>query len=609
MLNKCTHVGDTMSELDYLEKINNYRNEVHEQALHGIDEILSFYLSVNFSDDLYIPSVILKEIDLRRKLIFSFYDEKDRASWQLEPFSQKYGAWFENAPLEIAPQLPNQAPTETLLELIRKTSEWAFNSNKFNHQKIFDTLFEVSSYYQSSASDRQHRQWLGLYLLSLVKNPWERDILYKQSLDIHPDAQVRALILSLCFFDLPWVAAEEYLYACTHDTDEVVFIKAFRIIARIHDERAMDHLRPIVNSPSAILKALAKNNMYYPVGHAACNICPAQFAIIGTDNPELAEIRENELKKRIRRPLSVPVEHQRENILIAIKNFKQPEINDSIPNDFNEMIKIPKGEFIFGIDECKIQNEVFDWSTCTPPQEMELDDFYIDPYPVTNAEYDQWEKEFSSFTINEKEKYEHPGQKKEKLHRRNTFDDPRFQQDHPVVGIDWFDAWAYARSHNKEIPTEYQWEKAAKGDTTWKYPWGDHFDPEALRFADETYNIAPNNIIEWIILLNRGTKNFPPSTTSSVKAHSKGKSPYGLFDMCGNAWEFTKTSFFTKENARLPFAKFTPVELMGTREGHVVIRGGAWSSPASLIGSSYRGFDLLTDRHTEISFRCVYNPK
>jgi len=594
-----------MDELDYIDNISNYRTYIKDFTSNTIATIRKFYLKKQRNT---IPDEISSYFRLKKETILQQFSLKDRATWSLSPLTVEYGAWFDNSPLEILPEIPDTNPSSELIKLLDHFEDWGLKENKdLNNELIFENFYNHQSYSVCSKSDRLHRQWLGLFLLSLDKRPWTRDFLYNEGFKVHLYSDIRALILSLAFFDLPWVPAEKYLYDCTHDTDEVVFIKSFRICARIHDEKAMDNLRPIVKSPSQVLSGLMRNKMYYPVGHAACNICPAQFAIIGTDNPHVAKIREEELMLRNRRPLSAVVEQSREKLLLAINNFEQPSRPADIPH-LGGMIKIPKGEFIYGMNPSEIQNEIFDWSTCAPQKKIDIVEFYIDEFPVTNAQYDEWEQNFSSLSEKERFQYEHPGQKINKVHRRNTFDDDRFLPDHPVVGIDWFDAWSFARFHNKDLPTEYQWEKAARGETSWRYPWGNEFDPRALRYASNTYNVDPGNIVEWIILLNKGTKTFPNKTTDSVFSYEKGVSPYGVYGLCGNTWEFTKTSFATGKDARLPFRNFSPIELMGTREGHVVIRGGAWSSPNWLIGSSYRGYDLLTDRHTEIGFRCVYNP-
>lgn len=533
--------------------------------------------------------------------------ENDGRSWQLAP-ATKYGAWFETAPLEILPEAPPESMSDILQQFISTFDNWALKEGALSIEKVFKELFNSDFLYSCSRSDRLHIQWLGLALLSLDWRPWTRDVIYNLPTPIHSDPHIRSLILSLAFIDLPWVPAERYLYSCTHDTDELVFIKAFRIVGYRHDERAMDHLSPIVRSPATVLEVLYNNKMYYPVGHAACNICPAQFAILGTDHPEIAKQREQELSKRLRRPLSEPVEHAREKLKAAIENFQQPAPLQEPPVDLEKMVKIPAGTFKCGMNPSDVAEEVFDWSTCVPMQEIHVEEFYMDPYPVTNAEYDAWVALFASLSKEEQRFFEHPGQKKGKEHRRNTYDDPRFKPNHPIVGIDWFDAWAYARYHGKDLPTELQWEKAARGTEGRRYPWGTDFNAKAVRFADETYGIGFSNLLDWVIYLNRGSKQFPLTTTAAIDAHPEGVSPYGIYDMCGNCWEFTKTAFFTRKNVRPAFADFTPIELMGSQEGHVVIRGGAWSSPAPLIGAAYRGYDLLTDRHTEIGFRCVWNP-
>ncbi len=528
-------------------------------------------------------------------------------SWPLSPVSP-HGAWFEDLPIEVYPRIPEEPLSSGIVELLQgEVASWS-DDIETGAKGIFSTLFNVGFFDNLSESERRHCLWLGMLFLLIEPRPWYRDTVYNQNYPLHPDPEVRSMVLSLAYIDLPWPAAERFLYAATHDTDEMVFLKAFRICGRRHDERSMDHLSPIVHSPASVLEGLSNGRMFYPVGHAACNICPAQFAILGTDDPKLAKKREMELQVRLRSPLSEPVEHSRSVLVEKIESFVQPPPLKNQPADLHEMIEIPAGEFIYGVHPEEVVGEVFDWSTCTPRNHIYLPTYYIDKYPVTIEQYDTWEQSFRKLSVKEKKKFEHPGQLPGKSHRRNTSGDPRNEHDHPVVGIDWFDAWAFARFHGKELPSEAEWEKAARGQDGRRYPWGNAFRPDALRYAGETYGFEPSDLIEWAWLLSRGTSEFPEQTTSAVSAHPEGISPYSVWDMCGNCWEFTRTSFWTKEDARVPFAEFTPIELMGVREGHIVIRGGAWSSPPPLISAPYRGYDLLTDRHTEIGFRCIWRP-
>src|SRR4051794_4646298 len=179
--------------------------------------------------------------------------------------------------------------------------------------------------------------------------------------------------------------------------------------------------------------------------------------------------------------------------------------------------------------------------------------------------------EHDQLSPDDRRQFTHPGQQPGKSHVRNTRGDERFGPDHPVVGIDWFDAWAYARFRGKDLPTEQQWEKAARGPGGLFFPWGDEFDPNALRYAGETYGRDPERLLHWVALLSRGTSEFPSSTTAPVSSHPAGASPYGVHDMCGNAWEYTRTAWHTGEEVRAAFAAFTPIELMGSREGNYLV--------------------------------------
>ncbi|WP_326912890.1 formylglycine-generating enzyme family protein [Rhizobium johnstonii] len=552
-----------------------------------------------------MPELVQKHIHALRAHVAQRDHADVGRSWPLETRNGDL-PWFERMPIEVTPRAFVEAPSKEVLALVEAVDGWADEDGP-DHNAIFAGIFSDWQFNTAAPADRTFAQWMAFALLTVdLTRPWRRDGIYTKLAPAHGDPVVRSLALSLAYVDLPWVPAEQYVYACTHDTDEPVFIKAFRVCGRRHDERAFDHLRPIVQSPAAVLRELDHGRMYYPVGHAACSICPAQFAILGTDIPEIAQERQSQLMSRIRRPLSVPVEHARDRLKAAIEAFQQPPAPAKKPNNLDQMIEIPAGEFIAGVDPHEIVSETFDWSKCTPRRSIHLDTFFIDKYPITTSQYDAWVEAFEKLPAQRKRSFDHPGQPRNKSHRRNTVDDPRFAANHPVVGIDWFDAWAYARFHGKSLPTEWQWEKAARGtDGRW-YPWGNMFDPTAVRYAGETYGREMVDLTDWVAQLSQGYAHFPQTTTAPVDAHPEGNSPYGVADMCGNSWEFTTTCFFTGETVRAAFADFTPIELMGSREGHVVIRGGAWSSPHPLIGAAYRGFDLLTDRHTEIGFRCVW---
>jgi formylglycine-generating enzyme required for sulfatase activity len=160
-----------------------------------------------------------------------------------------------------------------------------------------------------------------------------------------------------------------------------------------------------------------------------------------------------------------------------------------------EMVLIPAGEFIFG-DNDKTKPSY-------PQQKINLPAFWIDKYEVTNTE-------FLDFSI--KTGYAGEGAKEGRDWRQFFTPD---KAKHPVVYITWNDALAYCKSLGKRLPTEEEWEKAARGPDGRRYPWGDKWEPN----RSNTYEIGlkiPAAIGEY-----------------------DDVSPYGVHDMLGNVQEWT----------------------------------------------------------------------
>lgn len=192
----------------------------------------------------------------------------------------------------------------------------------------------------------------------------------------------------------------------------------------------------------------------------------------------------------------------------------------------NPMVLIPAGEFIKGSDD-RLPDE-------GPQHSVRLDDYLIDRYEVTNLQY----KKFNDATA-----------RRSPAHWRNrTF--PPGKADHPVTNVSWTDALTYCQWAGKRLPTDSEWEKAARGIDGRTYPWGNSFD------------IARGNTpLRWSAIGTYGD-------TTPVGAFESGKSPYGLYDMSGNVWEWT-ASWYQPYPGNTHYS-----ESYGER--YKILKGGSW---------------------------------
>lgn len=226
----------------------------------------------------------------------------------------------------------------------------------------------------------------------------------------------------------------------------------------------------------------------------------------------------------------------------------------------NKMVLVPAGEFIMGTNE-RLPDE-------GPEYKVTLPDYYIDLFEVTNLQY----KKFIDAT-----------KRKSPTHFKNrTF--PKGKADHPVTFVTWFDADAYCKWASKRLPTDQEWEKAARGSDGRWFPWGNEF---ALDRA--------NTPLRWAELNAFGD-------TSQVGAFESGRSPYGLYDMSGNVWEWTASWYQAYPGNK------TASESYGER--YKVLKGGSWwdcSFYSCGISAPVfnRSFFASKTRNDTFGFRCA----
>lgn len=219
-----------------------------------------------------------------------------------------------------------------------------------------------------------------------------------------------------------------------------------------------------------------------------------------------------------------------------------------------------------------------------PPHRVCLDSYYIDIYEVTNANYD-----LCSAVGECPVAHYHDGTcyvTGESDWRSDRTVAPDFMKpDHPAVCIDYEQAANFCKWAGKRLPTEAEWEYAARGPDGRIYPWGD--EPPTCRLA----------------VMDDGGRGCTAQTTAAVGSRPDGASPFGLFDMAGNAWEWVadwyEADYYTASPER------NPPGPESSSQGKRVFRGGSWYNTAHTLRSTYRTKYYLGYRYDYYGFRCA----
>ncbi|MFQ5456269.1 MAG: SUMF1/EgtB/PvdO family nonheme iron enzyme [Nitrospirota bacterium] len=223
--------------------------------------------------------------------------------------------------------------------------------------------------------------------------------------------------------------------------------------------------------------------------------------------------------------------------------------------DYNEMVYIPPGEFIMGDNDPAEEIGIDE----KPLRRVYVDGFYIDKYEVTNMQY----KKYVDAT----------GHRPPSSWVKGNFS--KYMTDFPVTYVNWFEASAYCRWSGKRLPSEEEWEKAARGEDGRRFPWGDAFDRNKANTRFSSFR-----------------KPVP------VSAYPDGISPYGVYNMSGNVWEWTDSWYRAYPGSTLKRQEFGDI--------YKIQRGGSFlAEPLLHARASERDAQIPTYRHRTTGFRCA----
>lgn len=207
-----------------------------------------------------------------------------------------------------------------------------------------------------------------------------------------------------------------------------------------------------------------------------------------------------------------------------------------VGKDGAPMMLVVAGEFLYGDNN----------------ERMSLPAFYMDKYEVTVSRY------ASFLQTSGRRQPEYWNQMSQVSEDRR-----------PVVGVDWYDAYTYCHQYGKRLPTEQEWEKAARGTDGRMYPWGN--DEPSDRYA--------NYGKEWA-----GNLDYYIERLMAIGSYEDGKSPFGIYDLAGNVWEWT---------------------ISGYEQRVKQVRGGSWHDGPRNIRSATRNVVEPSFRGSINGFRCV----
>lgn len=289
--------------------------------------------------------------------------------------------------------------------------------------------------------------------------------------------------------------------------------------------------------------------------------------------------------------------------------------NSAMVADYDAMILVPAGPFILGSNKVDNSGQQQEYGLVNalyvdehPKQTQVLEGFLIDKYEVTNAAYKKFVKQTqrkepfawsqngynlieARLKATDLETLRWIATEYFKLDLDVTtmssqallkamLEDQKIKDTLPVSGVTWFDASDYCHWAGKRLPTEFEWEKAARGSQGLEYPWGNEWEPDVTNTGDNT---------DW------------PEGITPIGSFPKNKSPYGGYDMSGNVWEWVDSWYQPYPGSTLKREAFG--------EKNKVLRGGGGGVGHYALSVFYRAaarsFAPPGTSSNDIGFRCA----
>jgi iron(II)-dependent oxidoreductase len=247
------------------------------------------------------------------------------------------------------------------------------------------------------------------------------------------------------------------------------------------------------------------------------------------------------------------------------------QVHAAADSNNSEMVRVPGGVFLMGSNDGPEDER--------PQHRVDVGEFFIDRTPVTNAQFAQFLSAKGTQAADGQPWYDIDDNDARIHHRGSNWTADAGSENHPVVEASWYGAVAYCAWLGKRLPTEAEWEKAARGTDGRKYPWGNEMPDRSRAHFGAGWNVL------------RPVGGLP-----------NGASPYGILDLAGNGWEWVSSAYLP-----YPYNPKDGREDLNRLQVRVT-RGGGHDSPPEELTTTQRGRHVSRNPrggHHNIGFRCA----